>query len=169
MKTWEYLTTEPFKLRQKSILHFLTDIDTIIEIGPGQVPMSEFVTEKTVVLVEPNFTYGPQSTNQVIHIHKDCRDITTELDAYVTGRYAFIIFGIDYVLTPKLQEIAGNAHVCIIETTNELDYHMTLMKNLKAWKAPTYEYEFKVLSKVTVSPDSWPPRPGRIVFVWTKT
>ncbi|MFZ0566286.1 MAG: hypothetical protein WAM28_08900 [Chlamydiales bacterium] len=90
-REWPYLTSEALKTRYAITAYLLRDSDTIVEIGGYKTPISDFVTDKTVIVIDPKMK--AKNNSQVFHLPIKFQD--WEEEQLKNSDYAVVILGLD--------------------------------------------------------------------------
>ncbi len=89
-REWPYLTSEALKTRYAITSYLLRDCDMIIEIGGYKTPISDFVTDKDVIVIDPKIER--KITEKVVHLPIKIQDWNGSIRS---SNYAVVILGMD--------------------------------------------------------------------------
>lgn len=95
-REWPYLTAEALQTRYAITSYLLRDCDTIIEIGGYRTPISQFVTDKTVIVIDPKIEQ--KISEKVVHLPLKIQDWDFSIES---ANYAVVILGMDLHLDEK--------------------------------------------------------------------
>ena len=87
---WPYLLSEPLKSRYAVASYLLRDCDEIIEIGGYKTPISGFVLDKKVTVIDPKTE--PKNDKRVRHFPVPFQDWDNQITSL---NYGVIILGLD--------------------------------------------------------------------------
>jgi hypothetical protein len=162
---WNYLDDESFLIRQYSVLYFLRDIKTIIEIGCGKNPISKFVNNKNIILIEPEFDQPYDPNNKVVHIKEHIQKLDIDI-LRIENPYALIIFGLDWPMCDQQKYLWDNSTLSIFESITSKKRHVGFLNEIKNIKQPTIEYDLHIKFNKQLPNNSWPPRPDRKILIY---
>ena len=132
-KEWPYLTSEALKTRYAITSYLLRDCDTIIEIGGYKTPISDFVKDKNVIVIDPKIE--AKNEGKVIHLPIKLQDWN---DPIKSSNYAVVILGMDL----HLDDNGWNKLIMLINNSKK-----TILEFSSFWK-PAYE-QFKKICELT--------------------
>ena len=113
-REWPYLTSEALKTRYAIAAYWLRDHDTVVEIGGYKTPISSFVNDKQVIVIDPKIE--AKNDDRVKHLSIKLQ----EWDADVkSSNYAVVILGMDLHMDEdawhKLYRLINSSRKTIIE------------------------------------------------------
>jgi hypothetical protein len=164
---WKYLYSEPFKTRYVLAADFLKNCDEIIEIGGYKTPISDFVENKKIIVIDPiiEFKQEKDVTHLPILFQKWDRKVCTD-------NYGVLILGLDLlgmkeVDWQNLYDLIDKSKVTVLEFS--IDYLESkeqfekILKNVNKHIKMTLTLD---LSENTYDlTNSWPPRTDRKICV----
>lgn len=114
-REWPYLTSEALKTRYALTAYLLRDSQVLVEVGGYKTPISGFVDNKTVIVIDPKIE--AMSEPQKIHLPIKLQDWNEQEIQGVD--YSLVILGMDLHLDDsgweKLFNLINNSKKTIIE------------------------------------------------------
>lgn len=115
-REWPYLTSEVLKTRYAIVAYLLRDYATIVEIGGYKTPISDFVSGKKIIVIDPKIAAKKDSNVTHLSIKLQNWD-EKEIE---NSKYALIILGMDLrdmddIAWEKLFSLINNATAVILE------------------------------------------------------
>ncbi len=116
-KSYKYLQSEPFKERSRLAAQWVKDIDTVVEIGGGQNPISKYTSaDQKIIVIDPEIKRKEE--HNITHIGKlfENWDGAGEING---KKYAVIILGLELKMQQdgwnKLFDLINNSQKTVIE------------------------------------------------------
>ena len=166
MKEWKYLWTEPFKARYAVAAYFLKDCPFILEIGGYKTPISDFVCNKTVHVVDPRTDKKHEGNIHHFPI------MLKEYPHTPPQPYGLVILGLELHLYEeewqRIFDLVRNAATVVIETPIEhptsVDQFNKILQNTNRPIKHTIKLD---LSQNDFSDleDTAPPKCIRVVYI----
>ena len=165
---WDYLSSKPFQIRQEKVAEFLQEknheeIDTIIEIGGAGCPMSQFITDRNVIVIDP--AVKRIEDKLVTHIRTSFQKWNVQL---TSEKYAVVLLGLhlekmDIKDWQKLYSLINGAQRMVLEYSKKnqigLDQMQTIAKETRKVMELIATEEFTISSDNSHKYHSiWPDR-----------
>ncbi len=159
-KTWDYLYTKQFFLRQRLVASLLEDSNFVLDVGCFPVSVGEYLNHDRYLAVDPLF---PGQTENI----RNCllSDISFDKDR----DYDIVLLGIDIPVDQNLIDFCCRAQKVVIEWPICYAPSAEKVKSIVRNTKKNLSYDFTMdFSKLPVKIDpakSWPPRYMRRIII----
>lgn len=164
---WNYLITEPFRIRYAVAAYLLRSCDEIIEIGGYKTPMSDFVQNKRVTVIDPLVT--PKTTEYATNLAIPFQNWRGKPSA---KNYGVALLGLELHMPdytwPKLFDLINKSQKTVIEVSNfefcQKQFKM-ITQNVSKKISIIIDLDLSENDFSQIGKDSYPPRCKRKIFV----
>jgi len=159
---WNYLNTEPFRVRYAVAAYWLRDCRTILEVGGYRTPISHFIRpDQYAVVLDPEVV--PEAPANAEHLAIYYQDWRGHLDA----GYGLVLMGLDLQGPDQLDALIRPAGLVVLECA------VTYLRSLLRAERIVDEHQRPVLADWTITiggreldavqypRDGWPVKPER--------
>lgn len=171
-KSWDYLYSPTFLMRQRLIAQYLHDSPFVLDIGCFPISVGAYLPHDRYLCVDPLY---PSTNGNIISAYFDFN----EHKGHIPNVYDVVLIGIelessdntDSDTLTQLITVCQNARRVILESARTYDRNFQSQNDIvdaciKHGKTIVSKFEFDFSnSDVPVGPNSWPVRGERLVFI----
>lgn len=168
---WAYLKSEPFKIRYVIAAYYLNNCTEIIEIGGYKTPISDFLENKKITVIDP--LVEPRRSDFVYHYTGELKEWMYDYNNYIPeNNYGLLMLGfylenMDDESWRYLYKMVNNSVITIIECP--IDWQQSLEQLDQVLSATNKKIFMQIVLDLSGNDfgdltDSWPPRTKRALY-----